>query len=216
MPEFSGIDLAKHVRSLEDPKKSKISILAFTANVMKDDIQKYLDSGINDYLLKPFKEAHLFNKIASALKIEVQGHAETNGQQKNNTKNPKNNSAQPLYNLDEILQFTGERNESLLEVLESFVNNTNNSLLMMDSGLKSRNWDKVSMLAHKMLPSFQHLKVTSAIATLKKLEGLNSHSNSSEITPLVQKVDGIAKVVIKALKKEIILLKQELSAKQLP
>ena len=216
MPEFSGIDLAKYVRSLKDPSKSKVTILAFTANVMKDDIQKYLDSGINDYLLKPFKEAHLFNKIAGALKIEVQGNVETNGQRQKNVKKQKGNNTQPLYNLEEILQFTGERNESLLEVLESFVTNTSNSLLMMDSGLKNKDWAKISMLGHKMLPSFQHLKVNAAIPILKKLEGINSHVHSSEIIPQVQKVDAIAKEVIKALKKEIILLKQELSAKQLP
>ena len=216
MPEFSGIDLAKHVRALEDPIKSKIPILAFTANVMKDDIQKYLDSGINDYLLKPFKEAHLFNKIAGALKIEIKNQGDSNGQHKNNHKKPKNDARQPLYDLSEILQFTGERNESLLEVLESFVNNTKNSLLMMDSGLKNKDWNKISMLAHKMLPSFQHLKVIPAIPMLKKLEAIDSHAHASEIIPMVQKVETIAKDLIKALKKEIILLKQELSAKQLP
>ena len=217
MPEFSGIDLAKHVRGLQDPRKSKTTILAFTANVMKDDIRKYLDSGINDYLLKPFKEAHLFNKIAGALKIEIENVAETNGQHKGQKDKPQDTSKQPLYDLSEILQFTGERNESLLEVLESFVNNTKNSLLMMDSGLKNRDWDKVSMMGHKMLPSFQHLKVTAAIPLLKKLEGLDrGNASASEITPLVQKVETIAKTVIKALKKEIILLKQELSTKQLP
>ncbi|MDN5214370.1 ATP-binding protein [Fulvivirgaceae bacterium BMA12] len=216
MPEFSGIDLAKHVRALSDPKKSQTAILAFTANVMKDDIQKYLDSGINDYLLKPFKEAHLFNKIVSALKIDVKGDPKSNGHLERAPKQPVTKAPDPLYNLDEILQFTGERNESLLEVLESFLYNTKNSLLMMDSGVKNKDWQKVSMMAHKMLPSFQHLQVSSMIPILKKLESINGHSQSSEIGPLVQKVETGAKEVMKALKKEIISLKQELSAKQLP
>ena len=219
MPEFSGIDLAKYVRSMEDPKKSKVSILAFTANVMKDDIQRYLESGISDYMLKPFKEAHLFNKIAGALEIKTGSPNETNGQRKDGSDKSAGAGAvkEPLYDLSEILQFTGERNESLLEVLESFVNNTRSSLMMMNSGLKNKDWSKVSMMGHKMLPSFQHLKVNEAVPTLKKLEGLNRGSaNAAEITPLVHKVESVAKAVIKALKKEIISLKQELSAKQLP
>ena len=87
---------------------------------------------------------------------------------------------------------------------------------MMDSGLKNKDWEKVSMMAHKMLPSFQHLKVLSVIPILKKLESVNGHPQSSEIGPLVQKIEMGAKDVMKALKKEIISLKQELSAKQLP
>lgn len=218
MPEFSGIDLAKKVRVIEEEHKSKTPILAFTANVMKDDLEKYLDSGINDYLLKPFKEESLYNKIISILGIEVSNDdIETILNESNNFEvNSTPQTGVNLYSLSEILQFTGERNESMLEVLESFVNSTNTSLLMMDSGLKNKDWQKVSMMAHKMLPSFSHLKVEAALPWLKKLENINGQPNPVGISLLVNKVEEHSKVLLQALKIEIINLKKELSAKTIP
>ncbi len=217
MPEFSGIDVAKHVRTIDDNVIAATPILAFTANVMKDDIEKYLSSGINDYLLKPFREESLYNKIISILGLEIDNEDEGKNS-KADSQDAKNEFQQgndELYSLSEILQFTGERNESMLEVLESFVNSTNTSLLMMDSGLKNKDWDKVSMFAHKMLPSFSHLKVEKALPWLKTLERLNGNVNPTETQKLVQKVENHSKLLLKALRSEIISLKKELSAKTL-
>ena len=59
MPEVSGIQLTRYIRSIEDQQKSSIPVIAFTANVMKDDIDNYLQAGINDFLLKPFTSAQV-------------------------------------------------------------------------------------------------------------------------------------------------------------
>ena len=70
MPEVSGLQLTRYIRSIEDKQKSTIPVIAFTANVMKDDLDNYLKSGINDFLLKPFTSAQVLEKILKVLKIE--------------------------------------------------------------------------------------------------------------------------------------------------
>jgi signal transduction histidine kinase/ActR/RegA family two-component response regulator len=76
MPELSGLELVKEIRKLSDDIRSKIPVIALTANIEKEDIQKYLDAGMNDCLLKPYKEEILFNKIAHALHLtERKGEA---------------------------------------------------------------------------------------------------------------------------------------------
>jgi YesN/AraC family two-component response regulator len=183
---------------------------------MKDDIQKYLNSGITDYLLKPFKEVHLYNKIVSLLKLTPgnKSVSKQNGSNKANGVARTETTKQSLFNIEEILMFTGARNESLLEVLESFINSSTSSILMMDSGLKNRDWEKVSMMAHKMLPSYQHLKIDTVVPMLKTLERLNGNIKPNEIESLVQKVSKRSEEAIKAIKLEVIQLKKELSKKQ--
>jgi CheY-like chemotaxis protein len=44
-----------------------VPILALTANVLKEDRYLYLRAGINDVVLKPFREKDLIEKIALAL-----------------------------------------------------------------------------------------------------------------------------------------------------
>lgn len=64
MPELDGIKLTQRIRSLRDKQKSLVPIIAITANVIKSDLDIYMNCGINDYIIKPFLEEPLFEKIA--------------------------------------------------------------------------------------------------------------------------------------------------------
>lgn len=67
MPEMNGMELTQKIRSYPDPSKKNISILGFTANVLQEDRKMYLESGMNDLVLKPFSEKELIDKMAAYL-----------------------------------------------------------------------------------------------------------------------------------------------------
>ncbi len=67
MPEMDGIEATHHIRSLADPVKANIPIIALTANALKGDSEKYLAAGMTDYLAKPFDEERLFRVISRNL-----------------------------------------------------------------------------------------------------------------------------------------------------
>lgn len=68
MPEMGGIELTRIIRNFSDQSKSTIAILGVTANVLEEDRNKYIESGIDDLVLKPFSEKDLIDKIAQYLK----------------------------------------------------------------------------------------------------------------------------------------------------
>lgn len=53
MPVMNGYDAALAIRKLKDAKKSRIPIIAMTANAFAEDIQKALSVGMNDHVAKP-------------------------------------------------------------------------------------------------------------------------------------------------------------------
>ena len=53
MPVMNGYDAALAIRKMKDTKKARIPIIAMTANVFAEDIQKCLLVGMNDYISKP-------------------------------------------------------------------------------------------------------------------------------------------------------------------
>ena len=53
MPVMNGYDAALAIRKMEDNKKSKIPIIAMTANAFAEDMQKVLSVGMNEYIAKP-------------------------------------------------------------------------------------------------------------------------------------------------------------------
>ncbi|MBO9151849.1 MULTISPECIES: ATP-binding protein [Chitinophaga] len=70
MPEMDGLALARHIRGLGDPKKSTLPILAITGNVVKEDLETYMSAGIDGYVLKPFKEAEILEKLRAIHPVE--------------------------------------------------------------------------------------------------------------------------------------------------
>lgn len=66
MPNISGIELTKFLRS--NKAYEKIPILIISSNDEKEDVQKALRAGVNDYIVKPFTADVLKNKIESILR----------------------------------------------------------------------------------------------------------------------------------------------------
>ena len=66
MPEMDGLEATRRIREDFPEGKKDIPILAMTAFVFSEEEDyKYLESGMNDYILKPFHPDKLYQKIAS-------------------------------------------------------------------------------------------------------------------------------------------------------
>lgn len=53
MPIMNGYDAALIIRKLKDTKKSRLPIIAMTANAFAEDVNKALSAGMNDHVAKP-------------------------------------------------------------------------------------------------------------------------------------------------------------------
>jgi chemotaxis protein methyltransferase CheR len=61
MPEMDGFEATTEIR--KDPRWRKLPIIAVTAKAMKDDQERCLQAGANDYLAKPIDLDRLFSLI---------------------------------------------------------------------------------------------------------------------------------------------------------
>jgi signal transduction histidine kinase/DNA-binding response OmpR family regulator len=67
MPEMDGYDATRRIRALEGGKAQPIPIIAMTANVFREDIEKCLESGMNDHVGKPIDFAEVMDKLRQYL-----------------------------------------------------------------------------------------------------------------------------------------------------
>jgi CheY-like chemotaxis protein len=54
MPRMDGYEATRQIRSLEDPEKANIPIVAVTANAFEEDANMALSVGMNGHLAKPY------------------------------------------------------------------------------------------------------------------------------------------------------------------
>ena len=68
MPIMNGYEATRAIRALNDPVKSKIPIVAMTANAFDEDRQEAIDAGMNGYVAKPINIEKLMETLKDILK----------------------------------------------------------------------------------------------------------------------------------------------------
>jgi PAS domain S-box-containing protein len=74
MPEMDGYQATRAIRGLSVPRAKEVPIVAMTANVFREDVERCLDAGMNDHLGKPIDMEDVMAKLFKYLRVcEKQG-----------------------------------------------------------------------------------------------------------------------------------------------
>ncbi|MFN3939656.1 MAG: ATP-binding protein, partial [Chitinophagales bacterium] len=68
MPEMDGYEATKKIRSSNDARINAIPIIAMTASVVKAEVDKCFESGMNAFVGKPFNAEELIDKITKTIR----------------------------------------------------------------------------------------------------------------------------------------------------
>jgi CheY-like chemotaxis protein len=63
MPEMDGLEATRRIRALGAPNAKTVPIIAMTANVFREDIERCLEVGMNDHVGKPLDINELLGKL---------------------------------------------------------------------------------------------------------------------------------------------------------
>jgi CheY-like chemotaxis protein len=67
MPEMDGYEATRRIRALDAPRAKEIPIVAMTANVFREDIEKCIESGMNGHVGKPLNTAEVMARLREYL-----------------------------------------------------------------------------------------------------------------------------------------------------
>ena len=68
MPLMDGYEATQTIRSLDIPKAKTIPIVAMTANVFREDVEKCLAAGMNSHVGKPLNFSEVLGKLRTYIK----------------------------------------------------------------------------------------------------------------------------------------------------
>ncbi len=98
MPLMDGYDATRYIRALDIEKAKTVPIVAMTANVFKEDIEKCKQVGMNDHIAKPIEAELLFKKLNQYL-----GNKGVNKMENNRTEGNSNLEFAPFIDVQDGL-----------------------------------------------------------------------------------------------------------------
>ena len=189
MPEMDGITATKKIRALKNKTKSKVPIVALTANALKRDHMHYLDVGMNDCVTKPYTEGKLFHVISHIImpdakhkdpKDEIMQEADADFIEQSNL----------LYDLSFINEFAKGDTSFVKKMINVFLDAMVGELKQLVAADAADNFADIHQIAHKMKSAIDGLGISSLKQTIRDLENIKvpTADTAEHIKPLVQKI----------------------------
>jgi CheY-like chemotaxis protein/HPt (histidine-containing phosphotransfer) domain-containing protein len=193
MPEMDGIQATEQIRRLEDPRLSTIPIIALTANCQEEDLLKYEQAGMDDYLAKPIVEAQLIDAILSNSGKGLHGgsHAEMVNDNK-------------LYDLTMIRSVSGGDEGFIKKMILLFIDTVPQNVQELVDATGQQNWGQVAKMAHKLKSTIDSMGIRSLHDQIRTVEMQAKNSDQLDQMPkMVRQVESVVSVCIQQLKSEI-------------
>lgn len=169
MPEKNGINACKEIRTFN----ASIPILASTAVISDDQINKCLKEGFNGFVYKPFTERDLLGKLIQQLVNSSDMAAPHTADSDTHPHKVNLTHLQAMSNGDEIFA---------KELVEIFHKSINKAVTEIEALSENSEWLKAADVAHKNMAACKHFDAYDLYNCLKYFEGFrNSAPNESQL-----------------------------------
>ena len=167
MPEMNGFEATEYIRKT---LKSKIPIVALTADVTTVDVTKCLEVGMNDYIAKPVDERLLFNKLVGLVKKPIIEKIYRTDK----------NKILKYIDLSYLMQRTKSNPNMMAEMISIYLDQTPKLILAMKQSFEDKDWTMLHASVHKMIPSFAIMGMNSEFEEIAKK--IQNYAKTQELT----------------------------------
>ena len=178
MPEMNGFEATEYIRNTMN---SEIPIIALTADVTTVDLAKCKSVGMNDYIAKPVDERLLYSKILNIVRKSSSKKA----------KEIKKNSVVKTKKYTDLAYLesrTKSNPKLMMEMIDAYLQQTPAIVATMTESLRNKDWELLRASAHKMVPSFSIMGISTEFEEMaKKIQSYtaDSENQKEEIADLV-------------------------------
>ena len=183
MPKKNGVQVIKSVRANVDCPNQKSVTLCITANALTSDIKKNLKAGFDDYLIKPFSEVELYNKLCNALSIKPNENNafETDGP----VQEVHLDNFDDVFDTKELLRTAEDDKDFFNKMIDNFITNAEELAQCFTANLDSSEWKTLGERSHKAIPSFKYFGMRKIASTFEEIEALALWDEKYETLPLL-------------------------------
>lgn len=198
MPEMDGCETTIKIRQDEDNLNQKTPIIALTAAALLEEKNRALDSGMDDFLTKPFSPKQLQKRLGKFLNIEVE-----EPEHQVNTLLTKDE----VVNIDftYLLEMSRGDDSFIKEMIEIFLKEIPAAMNQLAEEVEQKNWTKISNISHRIKSNFMMLgmKVQQENALVIETSIKNNDFDPEEIVTRLHQLKSDSKIAYPMLEKEL-------------
>jgi len=211
MPEMNGFEATEYIRKT---MHSKIPIIALTADVTTVDLRKCEAVGMNDYISKPVEEWSLYSKMVGLVNKSASLKpflAKKNVIVIEEVLQEKSESEKSKY-VD--LTYLRHRTKSdpllMMEMISLYLEQTPALISSMKQSLQDKDWNLLQKAAHKLIPSFAIMGISSNFENITRniQENAGKQQHTDELPELVKQVEKICMQACEELKEARSIIKE--------
>ncbi len=195
MPEMNGFEATDFIRK---KMKSKIPIMALTADVTTADLEKCTAVGINDYLAKPIDERILYSKILGLTKKARNADLKKDA-------SDQATKAPAVTDLSYLNKLTKSNLVLMKEIITLYLKQTPGLITEMRQSYSQRDWTLLQSVVHKMIPSFSIFGISQEVEDMarKIQKDAGKSIDGKELSGLVVQLETICNQACLELTEEI-------------
>jgi len=207
MPIMDGYEATKIIKNDISKKASKVPIIAMTAYATNDDIKRAKDSGMDDYIFKPFKPKELYNILE---KYGIPSKERNLKYSNSSTVDVEKEAEKKHIDLKFLHEETQEESSILILLIESFLKDLEEFFEVVDKEFQHKNWKVLYEATHKIKPSITMFGISEMGAIIHMLsQKFKEEKNLEDVGTLLNSCKEIFKHVKEELKNELKSLKDE-------
>ncbi len=147
MPIMDGIQAAALIREIQS-EKAPTPIIVMTADVVNGAKERYLKAGMDDYLGKPLQIDQLYDVLKNWLPCKPTDL--TSSETSDSMLSSQTSTEAPVFDSAQLLRSVGRNAELLEQIVQAFLQDTNEHLQSIQEAFSNNDPAKVERLAHAM------------------------------------------------------------------
>jgi CheY-like chemotaxis protein len=217
MPVMNGYDAAINIR--KDSTYADLPIVALTANILPSDIQKSIDSGMQEHIGKPFNVTAFYDAIIKYLSTTPIDEFDSSEPEVQKTVEVKENESKSetvektihrveseddtldvdILDRERGLDLVGNDKELLQELLEEFILMYKDSVSKLDALIESRDYSSGQKLSHDIKGVSANLGLMQVHERVKALEMTFKAEDSEDGKRELEKYANALKIAIQEI-----------------
>ena len=154
MPKMDGYDTTKNIRKSTDLASSpNIPIVAMTAYAMKEDRDKCLNAGMNDYISKPVNP----EKVSRVINKWLEDMSDTTYVVEKDQTTETSHLAYPIFNEEELMSLSMADVKIAVMAVENVLTFSSTTFKELEQAFVEKDMNQMHILAHTLKSSFAQI-----------------------------------------------------------